>query len=346
LTHHPSEWLSPAWSPDGTELAFHRFAGEDTGIYTVPALGGPERKLRATHIQYYANAPISWSPDAKSIAFGDSTDEGDRIFLLSNSTLETSMIRHDPECVHEAQPTFSHSGKELAYLCVHSLVQVELRSLDFPDGQPRILATFHPLNGIAWSADDSKLVVSVQPLIYNFRHYFRLAETELGANTGCEMYEVPREGGQARRLDYAANGAWPAISAKGNKFAYSRDDGKAKVWRQDLLRPDAPATPLLTSTQNQGDAHFSPNGNRIVFESTRAGSSDIWISDADGANPARLSKLNGVAWCPRWSPDSKKVAFVLNQSEHSDIYCSRLFRRSSQKITHKHSGYSNPKLVA
>ena len=52
LTQHPSEWLSPVWSPDGTQIAFHRLAGADTGIYIVPAFGSPEREVAVTHVPY------------------------------------------------------------------------------------------------------------------------------------------------------------------------------------------------------------------------------------------------------------------------------------------------------
>jgi len=45
LTHQPSDWISSAWSPDGTQVAFHRLAGADTGVYVAPALGGPSESL-------------------------------------------------------------------------------------------------------------------------------------------------------------------------------------------------------------------------------------------------------------------------------------------------------------
>ncbi|MGC1905421.1 MAG: winged helix-turn-helix domain-containing protein, partial [Candidatus Acidiferrum sp.] len=109
LTQHPSEWISSAWSPDGTQIAFHRMDGDDTGIYVVPALGGPERKLRSTRIYRNDQVIISWSPDGKWLAFADRlpSEEHAKIYLLSTETLESRRIPTSPMCVTEGLPAFS-----------------------------------------------------------------------------------------------------------------------------------------------------------------------------------------------------------------------------------------------
>ena len=168
LTRHPSQWISPAWSPDGTQIAFHRLNGADTGIYVVPALGGPERKLRSTRMPgpnftFVNFSLISWSPDGTWIAFADVPPENEhaRIHLLSTETLETRQIPINPMCIGEGLPAFSHSGDHLAYWCLRGGFDAVLYSLPIRGGQPKTISSFRAFpNGLTWSADDERLIYS------------------------------------------------------------------------------------------------------------------------------------------------------------------------------------------
>jgi len=327
LTQHPSEWLSPVWSPDGTQIAFHRIAGADTGIYIVPALGGPERKLLSTHVPYAVAAPISWSPDGKWIAFGNplpteplgargSGTHADRIFLISLDTLETRPLPHDPKCRHESTPTFSHSGAKLAYVCVRSTNDLELIIIGLPDGAPKsVVVVADHTTSFTWAADDSKLVLSVY--------------------TGAvpEIFEVLLADGQLRRLPLPPNAAWPVVSSKGDRLAYTASSDKINIWRKDLLNPDLPPVKLISSTQIQTQPQYSPNGEHIAFNSNRSGPWNLWVSDADGTNLVQLSKLEiAMGETSRWSPDSKQIVVGSKPKETNETYIVDISERVSKKL--------------
>jgi Tol biopolymer transport system component/DNA-binding winged helix-turn-helix (wHTH) protein len=315
LTQHPSNWLSPVWSPDGTQIAFHRIAGADTGIYIVPALGGPERKLRSTHVPYAVAAPISWSPDGKWIAFGDPLP-ADRIFLLSLDTLEIRPLPHDPKCRHESTPTFSYSGAKLAYVCVRSTNELELNIIELPDGVPKSVVSVSDYMGrFTWAADDSKLVLDV-------------ATAE-----GPEIFEALLADGQLRRLPLPPNASWPVVSSKGDKLAYSANSDKINIWRKDLLSPELPPVKFISSTQIQNQPQYSPDGKHIAFNSTRAGPWNLWLSDADGTNLVQLSKLEiAGGGTLGWSPDSKQIVVHSKPKETNETYIVDISERVFRKL--------------
>ena len=68
LTFKPLEVSLPAWSPDGSQIAFAgRPPGQPWGVYTVPASGGTPDKV--TPGDFDALDP-TWAPDGQSLAFG------------------------------------------------------------------------------------------------------------------------------------------------------------------------------------------------------------------------------------------------------------------------------------
>jgi Tol biopolymer transport system component len=78
---------------------------------------------------------------------------------------------------------------------------------------------------------------------------------------------------------------------------------------------------LIASIQPDAEPQFSPDGKKIVCSSLRSGSIAIWVCDRDGLNPVELTSLEGsIFGSPRWSPDSKWIAFDGSKTGNSDIY--------------------------
>jgi TolB protein len=55
-------------------------------------------------------------------------------------------------------------------------------------------------------------------------------------------------------------------------------------------------------------ATYSPDGTKLAFDSTRDGKTRVWIMDADGGNPRRLTG-GADDWGATWSPDGKSIAY-------------------------------------
>ena len=77
ITHTQSGMITGvSWSPDGRLLAFGRCGDQNRGaIYTIPALGGPDRKLTDIACDW-GEAQASWTPDGQSLVFSDACTPG------------------------------------------------------------------------------------------------------------------------------------------------------------------------------------------------------------------------------------------------------------------------------
>jgi TolB protein len=55
---------------------------------------------------------------------------------------------------------------------------------------------------------------------------------------------------------------------------------------------------------------YSPDGSKIAFESDRSGTQQLYVMDADGSNPHRISFGGGRYATPNWSPRGDLIAFT------------------------------------
>jgi dipeptidyl aminopeptidase/acylaminoacyl peptidase len=112
---------------------------------------------------------------------------------------------------------------------------------------------------------------------------------------------------------------------------YKRDAQGALVGRRrhvhaiDVDRDRA--VPLVEGDTDVSEARWSPDGSRLAFVRTREGRqrhrSDLWIADADGAHPRRLSEQQYGVSGLTWSPDGSRIAFGGSCDEGTSL--TRLF---------------------
>jgi TolB protein len=69
-----------------------------------------------------------------------------------------------------------------------------------------------------------------------------------------------------------------------------------------------------------GDPAWSPDGKRIAFTSERDGDREVYVMNADGTNPVRLTTTAGFDENPSWSPNGTRIAFDSMRDGNLEIY--------------------------
>ena len=71
---------------------------------------------------------------------------------------------------------------------------------------------------------------------------------------------------------------------------------------------------------NQSPA-WTGDGSRVAFSSSRSGDPEIWVSDASGGNPRRVTYFKGPDVSPTWNPRSNaQIAWVSGRTGLPQIY--------------------------
>ena len=75
-----------------------------------------------------------------------------------------------------------------------------------------------------------------------------------------------------------------------------------------------------STTPSTPEASWSPDGNRIAFQSQRSGNFDVWVMDAfPGAAPSQVTFDPGPDTAPVWSPQGDQLALQGNHGGTNDL---------------------------
>jgi DNA-binding winged helix-turn-helix (wHTH) protein/Tol biopolymer transport system component len=132
----------PQWSPDGREIAFARCNSDRDGVYTVPALGGPERRLTNSPCRdAVAGRPI-WTPDSKAMVMLDQcTPGGPRsLVLFSFATGEKRCLAAGSHGDFAADDALSPDGRTVAFYRFTDSGYSQLYAVPLTGGPPRLVS--------------------------------------------------------------------------------------------------------------------------------------------------------------------------------------------------------------
>lgn len=236
----------------------------------------------------------------------------------------------------EKAPALSPGAQQVAYC--NNKGEIWVADADGSNG--RVLPLPKGLHSDpCWTPDGSKVIVSsrLSPVEESADLYF--IEVREGKNTAA-----------TRLLEMPGVEMFPDCSPDGRQIVFSHFEIK----REDMKLPRPPVVEelfvldvptgkveqLTTLGKNSNDPCYSPDGKWIVFSSNVAGSYDLWIVRADGADPkpTRLTDDPGFEGTACWSPDGSRIAFVSSRTGNLEIWTTDREGNDWRQVTRSEHG--------
>jgi len=142
-------------------------------------------------------------------------------------------------------------------------------------------------------------------------------------------------GGQAVQALVMVTGDLLVASSRGGRFG---------IYTLMAGQPEGFLPVVADTFANAVDGVYSPDRTRMLFSSDRFGSGnfDIFVADADGRNPVRLTTDPAVDQQPVWTPDGSQVVFVSGRSGTRQLYVMKTDGTEVRQLTTLSGGAEEP----
>ncbi len=235
---------------------------------------------------------------------------------------------------------FSPDGNFVAFLKeVEGIPQVWVKNL--AEGDP-IQITFGdvPVRRLVWSPLNDRIVFSrfraglwsVAPLGGSARRILEFGDApkfstdgrRLVFTRGTGIWTANADGGDVREVAGVPKTPWavdrsPDLSPDGSTVVFFHPTETAPIWGDIWVTPVAGGQPrqLTFDASEGGWPTWAPDGQSIVFSSSRGGSLTLWRVNVAGGTPTALTTGAGEDSEPDVSADGKKLIYSTQRKSYS-----------------------------
>ena len=316
LTTDGGQNVQPAWSPDGTQLAYH--SARSGGIWVMPARGGVARQLASE------GSRPAWSPDGRRIAF-QSDEHADVTPSAFGATAGSTIWVMNPDgsgarpITHSAQPLGGHAspawtpdGRFIGFTVFDGGRENGAWLVATDTGHVTPLPSGAKVYELAFAPDGRAIYMAGgEAIIYRLPF-----DPKNGVARGpIEPIAVPGVPG-VRGL---------SVSADGARLGFAGLALNSQIWSQPI-RPDgsprSAAVPLTEDTSRRTSmAVVSPDGTRVAYMSSRRGDPpNVWVMDIDGGHKVQVTSSDAAEGKPTWFPDGERLAYFSNRGETNGLW--------------------------
>jgi len=242
------------------------------------------------------SSPI-WSPDGMRIAFVSSRDGNSEIYAMNADGSGLANLTNHPST--DSYPVWSPRGDKIAFVTDRE------SGLGPLDTSPKIIMTYN-----------------------------------------TEIFVMNADGtGQSNLTNDPGRDAYPSWSPDGTRISFQTDRDDTPVVPLGIL-PDGfgieiysmhadGSHPVRLSWSPEDDLYptWSPDGDKILFQSYRDGNAEIYTMNEDGSGQTRLTNHPEPDMFPTWSPRGTRITFHSDRDGNSEIYRMNADGSSQMRLT-------------
>lgn len=306
---------SSVWGSTNGLIVFRSDRDGEPDLFTIDPATSATVKL--TTSPGSGELQPAWSPEGERIVFvrrGAIVGRPD-LFVVTAAGGGRTRVTSTP--LPERNPSWSPNGTRLVYAARTAPGEPFRIFVVRADGSGREQLTFQEAGFDAapvWSPDGT-----------------RIAFVSNRAGGFPELYLMNADGTGVKRLTTNSlidgNPSW---SPDGTRLVFERccENGTSDLVTIDVTtRSEVNVTPSASS--QEFDPSWSPDGTRIAYDAFEVGQGniDIWVVNADGSNPVRLTEQAGPDLSPDWQPipvctvNGTPLADELTGTDGNDVIC-------------------------